>query len=58
MPRDGSEYVLAIDPGASGPKVSLFETYGEFVASEFGRVPLPLFPGAGGFVARVEAPPL
>ncbi len=47
MPRDGSEYVLAIDLGTSGPKVSLFDTYGEFVASEFERVPLLLFPGGG-----------
>jgi sugar (pentulose or hexulose) kinase len=47
VPRGGNEYVLAVDLGASGPKVSLFDTHGELVDSEFEPVPLLLFPGGG-----------
>jgi xylulokinase len=47
MPRGKREYVVAIDLGTSGPKVSLFDVDGEFVDAEFERVPLLLFPGGG-----------
>jgi len=47
MPRGKGEYVIAVDLGTSGPKVSLFDVDGEFVDSEFEPVPLLLFPGGG-----------
>ena len=47
MPYGKTEYTIAIDLGTSGPKVSLFDTNGQFVDSEFENVPLLLFPNGG-----------
>jgi xylulokinase len=45
MPND--KYILAIDLGTSGPKVALFSTQGELVASEFEETPVMLLPNGG-----------
>jgi xylulokinase len=41
------KYILAIDLGTSGPKVALFSTQGELVASEFEETPVMLLPNGG-----------
>lgn len=41
------KYILAIDLGASGPKVALFSTNGEMLGSEFEEVRLQLFDNGG-----------
>ena len=41
------KYILAIDLGTSGPKVALFSTHGELLASEFEEVRLLLFEDGG-----------
>jgi len=42
-----NQYILAIDLGTSGPKVALFSTQGEMVASEFEETQLMLLQNGG-----------
>ena len=42
-----NKFILAIDLGTSGPKVAIYSTLGELVASEFEETPVLLPPGGG-----------
>lgn len=47
MSAGGSQYILAVDLGTSGPKVALYSADGDFVGYEFQETPLHLLPDGG-----------
>ena len=46
-PRPDPKYILTVDLGTSGPKVSLYTTEARLVAAEFEETPVQLFDGGG-----------